>query len=412
MRQSNIYKNDRGYYYYQTWTYLGTNGTKRKQIQKYLGKKTPSELKILKREWDNYYNEIDQLGVVNKNPFKSPPRPVSQCVYFYHEYEKGRYESKEISKTTLNFQVENTKRFRNYVVDNLGDLLIDRVTTKTIEDYKNYRQDLGLKPNTISINLRTLRGFFNWCIEQKYIHNSPVENVKIPKYKSRPSEEIPMGEDWERLYDFCKKSLTFVPPKVYAPNKKGYNQHIRSNKWDWWNRNTWFKYMIYIMINTGMRGGEVRILKWERGKDDTPDQPQSYSHLSRDMKKLCIYFKGGYGEIPLTDDLKDMFKKLKRHSGDNVYVFQNPTTQSYYQKRYFYDNFRRLCIGLGLVDKLQHPLYKPHSIRHGVVSRLISQGVDMFKIQKLLRHSSIRTTLDIYGHLKQDDLTETMNLLR
>ena len=71
-----------------------------------------------------------------------------------------------------------------------------------------------------------------------------------------------------------------------------------------------------------------------------------------------------------------------------------------------------LCSGLGLVDELQHPLYTPHSIRHGVVSRLINQGVDMFKIQKLLRHSSIRTTLDIYGHLQQEDLTDTMGLLR
>jgi len=166
------------------------------------------------------------------------------------------------------------------------------------------------------------------------------------------------------------------------------------------------------MVNTGMRGGEVRIIKWTKGENDTPNQPESYVYLNRGMDKLCIYFKGTYGEIPLTNDLQDVFKKLKKTRGDNTYVFQNQRTGGPYQKRYFTKCFSKLCSGLGLVDQLQHPLYTPHSIRHGVVSRLIGQGVDMFKIQKLLRHSSIRTTLDIYGHLQQEDLTKTMDLLR
>ena len=412
MRTSSIYKDKRGFYFYQTWSYYDTNGTKKKKVQKYLGKKSPKELRTLKKEWDTFFDDVDKGGKKG-NPFKSPPRPISKMIYHYQNNERDRYELKEISKSTLRFNIENTTLFLNYVLENLGDLLIHRVSTKTILDYRNHRQDLGLKPNTISINLRTLRPFFNWCVDRGYITDSPyTKEVKLPKYNTRLTEEIPIGEDWERLYDFCKDSLTFTPKGVYAKRSKGYNQHIRKNKWDWWNDNKWFKYMIYIMVNTGMRGGEVRILKWERGPEDNPSQPDSYSYLDREMRKLCIYFKGSYGEVPLTNDLRNMFKKLRRDRGDNIYVFQNPRSQGPYQKRYFYENFRRLCIGLGLVDKEQKPLYTPHSIRHGVVSRLIRKGVDMFKIQRLLRHSSIRTTLDIYGHLQQDDLTETMDLLR
>ena len=411
MRKSNISKDKRGVYYYQTWSYYNTSGSKKKQVRKYIGKKTPKEVKVLQKEWDKYFDDIDKYGT-NKNPFTTPPRPLSKIIEEYHYYQKDRIELKEISQTTFRFNVDNSRLFCNYVLQNLGDLMIHRINKKTIEDYKNYRPEKDLSPHTIRINISTLRPFFKWCIERKYIDVNPVEGVKVPTYTSRVIDEIPMGQDWERLYDFCKNSLTFTPKGVYAKRHRVGNQHIRSNKWDWFNHNDWFKYMIFIMVNTGMRGGEVRIIKWSKGENDTPNQPESYVYLNRDMDKLCIYFKGTYGEIPLIEELKDMFKKLRRNRGDNTYVFQNTRTGGPYQKRYFTKCFSMLCSGLGLVDELQHPLYTPHSIRHGVVSRLINQGVDMFKIQKLLRHSSIRTTLDIYGHLQQEDLTDTMGLLR
>ena len=55
-------------------------------------------------------------------------------------------------------------------------------------------------------------------------------------------------------------------------------------------------------------------------------------------------------------------------------------------------------VNLKLVDDDDKPKYSPHSIRHSVVSDLIQKGEQMYNIQKLLRHSSIRTTMDIYSH--------------
>ena len=43
MRKSNIDKDKRGIYYYQTWSYYNTSGDKKKQVRKYIGKKTPKE---------------------------------------------------------------------------------------------------------------------------------------------------------------------------------------------------------------------------------------------------------------------------------------------------------------------------------------------------------------------------------
>ena len=62
-----------------------------------------------------------------------------------------------------------------------------------------------------------------------------------------------MGKDWKKLYEFIEKSIPYKP--------KGTKGEFRFRKF---NENDWFKYVIYIMCNSGMRGGEVRLLKWKK----------------------------------------------------------------------------------------------------------------------------------------------------
>lgn len=40
-----------------------------------------------------------------------------------------------------------------------------------------------------------------------------------------------------------------------------------------------------------------------------------------------------------------------------------------------------------------------HDLRHSMGSLLLAQGVDMYVVSKLMGHSSIKVTIDIYGHL-------------
>lgn len=47
----------------------------------------------------------------------------------------------------------------------------------------------------------------------------------------------------------------------------------------------------------------------------------------------------------------------------------------------------------------------PHRLRHSFASNALRAGVGPKSLQKLLRHSDIRTTLNIYSHLIDEDLT-------
>jgi integrase len=49
-----------------------------------------------------------------------------------------------------------------------------------------------------------------------------------------------------------------------------------------------------------------------------------------------------------------------------------------------------------------------HDLRHTMASLLIAQGVHPKAIQERLGHSSIATTMDIYGHLMKEHEKEMM----
>lgn len=49
----------------------------------------------------------------------------------------------------------------------------------------------------------------------------------------------------------------------------------------------------------------------------------------------------------------------------------------------------------------------PHSLRHTYATRLLRAGEPMAKVSRLLGHESVKTTVDIYGHLNIEDLRQT-----
>ena len=52
-----------------------------------------------------------------------------------------------------------------------------------------------------------------------------------------------------------------------------------------------------------------------------------------------------------------------------------------------------------------------HDLRHTTATLLLRAGVDAHRVQRILRHSDVRTTTGTYGHLDVEDLRKAMGLL-
>lgn len=52
-----------------------------------------------------------------------------------------------------------------------------------------------------------------------------------------------------------------------------------------------------------------------------------------------------------------------------------------------------------------------HDVRHTTARLLLKAGVPIQYVQRILRHANVRTTVDTYGHLANEDLRAPLELL-
>jgi len=148
---------------------------------------------------------------------------------------------------------------------------------------------------------------------------------------------------------------------------------------------------------TGMRAGELWGLKWT-----DIDWNSKQIHVRRSLWKGQFQTpksKCSIRKIDMTDTLVHEFKewKLACPVNEQDVVFPSPegkiSQHDNVVKRYFNQALRRA--GLRQVSF--------HSLRHSNASMRIQAGQNIKYIQSQMGHASINITLDIYGHLFNDN---------
>jgi len=104
------------------------------------------------------------------------------------------------------------------------------------------------------------------------------------------------------------------------------------------------------------------------------------------------------------------------HAAPNEFDLVFPTATGRWQSII---NWRKLgfaaaCFEAGLVEQaevngriIERPRFSPYDLRHFYASMLIEQRVNLKRVQTLMGHSNITTTLNIYGHLiERADISE------
>jgi len=172
---------------------------------------------------------------------------------------------------------------------------------------------------------------------------------------------------------------------------------------------TWERYrpMLYLAVDSGMRPQEYLVL--------------SQSNVMDRGVKIDRALDAGGKEISVTKtlasrrfiDLSPDTVEMVRHYAENIapkndYDLVFPTANGRWQSS---NNWRRrgfltACIEAGLVENaeidgktVEVPKFKPYDLRHFYASMLIENRVNLKRIQKLMGHSDIQTTLNIYGHV-------------
>lgn len=165
----------------------------------------------------------------------------------------------------------------------------------------------------------------------------------------------------------------------------------------------WFKTMVLLFITTGCRRGEILGLKWDRIGFDT-------RRIKIDNNLQYLPKVGIFEESPKTGKERfiivpqvtiDQLKAWRKFQSDCMdtpadYVFCSLDTGKPLVPNAANAALQRFCDRHGL--RRIHP----HMFRHTAASILITSGVDVLTVSKMLGHATTTTTLDIYGHIILD----------
>lgn len=165
---------------------------------------------------------------------------------------------------------------------------------------------------------------------------------------------------------------------------------------------------IVILLQTGMRIGELLALKWT-----DVDFEKNCIHVTKNAIPVSVNgarvmtnqdstkTKSGRRDIPLTKTAREAFMALQRITGEAEYVM---TTKS--GGRIFPRNvdrmFRCICARAGV------PAHGVHTLRHSFASMLYENHCPEKTISLLLGHADISTTMNIYVGMRQEQLASAM----
>lgn len=172
---------------------------------------------------------------------------------------------------------------------------------------------------------------------------------------------------------------------------------------------TWERYrpMLYLATDSGMRPQEYIVVPRGNLRDGGVEVDRALD--AGGMNISVTKTRAGRRFIPLSPDTLDLVSHYaKRHGGKGDHDLVFPTKSGHWQSA---TNWRRrgfkcACEEAGLVQlvekdgsKVEVPKYKPYDLRHFYASMLIEQGHNLKRIQYLMGHADIQTTLNVYGHI-------------
>ncbi|MGY3751035.1 tyrosine-type recombinase/integrase [Vagococcus acidifermentans] len=278
-----------------------------------------------------------------------------------------------ISQKTVKKHQKFLMLFFSYL-ENEHVYFLEDVTPKQIRYFMLSKLEEGCAESYINTHLRSIRAFFKYCVDEEYIKYdaNPCLRVKWMKERKVVIQTFDDREIKEMLV--LAKKLTFFKPKKMDKFHTGYQTRF-TNQRDY--------LLLLILVDTGMRINEVINLR-----DSHISEKEIFIENAKGKKDRVVHCS------PL---IYKEFLKYKRVS-KSFFEYNNLKPDDYVfltkaGKQYNALLAERAVLKIGKECQIRKAIrISPHSFRHYFAQKLVRNGTDIYTIQKLLGHASIKTT--------------------
>ena len=268
---------------------------------------------------------------------------------------------------------------RHHILPTLGATRLNELAVADVDRLLSLKRDAGLAPSTV----RRIRTILGQCLDQAIRWELLERNVAT---LSRPPK------------------MDRSEGRTLTPDQARHFLEVTSS-----HRNA---ALYALMLATGLRRGEALGLTW-----DDFDRDAQVIRVSRQLKRevgglvtsdtktfrsrRAVNLPRPVVAALLDHEARQMVERRRRGERwrDTGFIFTT-TVGTPIDPRNFYREFRGLCEEAGLGH------WHPHELRHSAASLMLTQGVKLHVVSRVLGHSSIRMTSDVYGHILEPDRHE------
>ena len=264
----------------------------------------------------------------------------------------------------------------------ISRVTIDQLDEDYIQSYINDLVNDGYAMSTIKKQFHLITEFMDYANVKGLIDRPYHKAVKLPSKLAikKPAREVVSYSESEQE-SLCKVLWTFERPAYSA---------------------------VLLMLETGMRIGEVLALEW-----NDIDLRRKCVRINKTFVRLGNHRKSYVQNdaksftsnriIPLSKKALQLLEEMKIRDVFRQYVVHDDQGKPlcYEAVRW---QIKKACEEAGV------PYYGQHVFRHTFATNCYYKGCDVKRLSKLLGHSDVTITYNIYIHLFGDEL-EDMRLI-
>jgi integrase len=267
---------------------------------------------------------------------------------------------------------------------------IDSITAGDIDKIRNRRVLDGAAPATVNRDVAALSGVFShWVANTKdAVHPlAGLESLDVAddeRVRYLAPDELQrlrkaLADRDRRLAEARASANRWRVERGYdpMPEIKGYADHMTP--------------MVLVSLNTGLRQGELFSLTW--------------AQIDFQHKTLAVLASNSKGNatrvVPLNAEALQVLTTIKPEKAAGL-VFKSPVTG---------ERFNNVKKAWAEITKAAGvPDVRWHDLRHHFASTLVTRGVSLFAVQKLLGHSTPKMTMR-YAKLAPNVLADAVAML-
>lgn len=260
----------------------------------------------------------------------------------------------------------NYKPHFEFLLDIFADSAISSITAFDVIQELQRAKAQGYSRTIVNTRRTLFNNVLNHAVAQGWIPYNPATGVKLPKGLPSEKRSAPTDEQIKVIMQNCDKPFGIFP---------------------------------MLLLCTGLRKGEALALTRADIKDGEITVNKSLTLLDGQQPKVKEpKSEAGKRTVPIVSILKGPLDEYLAHlDGDILFPSSgyNGSPLGQYMSESNYDTaWANYCQETGLD-------LTAHQLRHGTATLLYEAGVDVYTAQRILGHSRVTTTMEIYTELRE-----------